>query len=403
MYGKGQKKILWQLRERVKELNALHRISGILQRRGHDIPGVMAEVIKVLTRAWQYPQLAKIRIRYHGRSYASPGFVKTRWRQAARMSLPDGRHGTIEVCYRQRPKDVGRLFLPEEARLLRSVASQLKSFFIRRQAEERLVGAKQNLERMVASRTRQLRQLNRTLRLEVAERRRREKEIKRYQARLKLLALQLAMFEEQERREIAADLHDHIGQTLMMIRIKLAALRTEPGERELRESLPEIESLLNQAINYTRDLTFEVIPPMLYELGLEAALEWLAEYFRDKYRLEVSLQGSWPRVQLDRKLLFVLYMAVRELLFNIVKHASANRAEVWLETEERNLIIRVADDGRGFDPARAERRVSATSGYGLFSIREKLHYFAGVLRIASQPGQGTNITITVPIDNGDQR
>lgn len=398
-----RKKLYWQLRERVKELNALHRISGILQRRGRHLPAVMAEVIKVLAGAWQYPRLVRIRIAYNGRYYASPGFVRTRWRQEARIALPGGRCGVIEVCYLKRPEEAGSVFLPEEERLLRSVASQLKSFFVRCQAEERLVGAKQNLEKIVAGRTRQLRKLNRALSLEVAERRRREKEIKRYQARLKLLALQLAMFEEQERREIAADLHDHIGQTLMMIKIKLAALRAQPEARGLKESLPEIEALLNQAINYTRDLTFEVIPPMLYELGLSAALEWLADHFRDKYHLPVFFQGGRRPVPLDRKLLFVLYMAVRELLFNIVKHAAANRAEVHLGTRRDRLIIRVADDGRGFDPANAERKVTATSGYGLFGIREKLHYFSGELRIESRPGQGSEITIEVPIGGGGQR
>lgn len=393
-------RLTWQLRERIKELDALHRTARILQRPGRPTAEVLERLTKVLPKAWQYPELARLRIEYSGQSYASQGYRKTPWHLTAGFSVKGGGRGLVEISYLRKPP-TEMAFLPEEVRLLGSISGLLQSYFVRQRAEQRLLAAKAGLQMTVSSRTRQLRVLNRTLRAEIAERRRNERKIKRYQARLKLLALQLAMFEEQERREIAADLHDHIGQNLMMIKLKISQLKASANNPSTARSLEELGWLLDQTINYTRDLTFEVMPPVLYELGLAPAIEWLAEHFREKHGLEVSVEGVMAAPDLDRKLLFVLYMAVRELLFNVVKHASASRASVRLEEQGQTVRIRVEDDGRGFDIASAERRVSATRGYGLFGIEEKLHYFSGRLEVESAEGRGTRITIEVPAKKED--
>jgi signal transduction histidine kinase len=401
--ARNRGRIEWQLRERVKELDALHRAARMLQSHGRPAGEALGKLLKALTKAWQHPQLAMMRIAYGGRKYSSPGFRRTRWRQQASFAVRGVGRGSVETCYRRRPSGPGRSFLPEEAKLLGSLARLLQAFFVRHKAEQRLLRAKTGLQRTVARRTSQLRSLNESLRAEISERRRNERKIRRYQARLKLLALQLAMFEEQERREIAADLHDHIGQTLMMAKLNLSQLRAAARDAGLASSLEEIGGLLDQAINYTRNLTFEVIPPVLYELGLLPAIEWLSEHFREKHGLEVSVRGEPPAVILDRKLQFVLYMAVRELLFNVVKHAAAGRAQIAVTGRGQSFSITVADDGRGFDAEAAERRASATRGYGLFGIREKLHYFSGNLKIESAAGRGSRITMEVPAGAEGQR
>lgn len=391
-------RLTWQLQERIKELDALHRTARLLQRPGRPVSETMRRLLRLLPKAWQYPDLIRLRIDFDGRSYTSQGYRHTPWRQAARFFVKGGGRGLLEVCYRRRPPGPGRAFLPEESRLLGSVSGLLQSYFSRNRVEQRLLAAKADLQQRVANRTNQLRKLNRSLRAEIAERGRNEKQIRRYQARLKLLALQLAMFEEQERREIAADLHDHIGQNLMMIKLKLSQLKASAKDAGTAGQMEEIGGLLDQTINYTRDLTFEVMPPVLYELGLAPALEWLAEHFREKHGLEVTVRGGPLPCGMDRKLLFVLYMAVRELLFNVVKHASASRAQVSFSSSGQAVRITVEDDGRGFDAAAAERRASATRGYGLFGTREKLHYFSGSLEVESSEGRGTRVIIEVPIE-----
>lgn len=390
-------RLTWQLRERIKELDALHRSARLLQSPGRPTSETMKRLLRLLPKAWQYPDMICLRIDFDGSSYTTQGYKRTPWRQAARFSVKGGGRGILEVCYRRRPPGPGRAFLPEETRLLSSVSGLLQSYFARNRVEQRLLAAKADLQQRVANRTRQLRKLNWSLRAEIAERGRNERQIRRYQARLKLLALQLAMFEEQERREIAADLHDHIGQNLMMIKLKISQLKATAPDAGTAKSLEEIGGLLDRTINYTRDLNFEVMPPVLYELGLAPALEWLADHFREKHGLEVAVRGGTLPLGMDRKLLFVLYMAVRELLFNVVKHASATRAEVSLASQGQVVRITVEDDGRGFDAASAERKASATRGYGLFGTREKLHYFSGRLEVESSEGRGTRVIIEVPV------
>lgn len=387
----------WQLRERIKELDALHRTARLLQKPGRPTSETMRRLLRLLPKAWQYPDRISLRISFDGKRYATKGHKRTPWRQAARFSVKGGGCGLLEVCYRRRPPEPETAFLPEESRLLGSISGLLQSYFARNRVEQRLLAAKADLQQRVANRTRQLRKLNRSLRAEISERGRNERQIRRYQARLKLLALQLAMFEEQERREIAADLHDHIGQNLMMIKLKISQLKASALDAGTAGSLEEIGGLLDQTVNYTRDLTFEVMPPVLYELGLAPAVEWLADYFREKHGLEVSVRGGQLPSGMDRKLLFVLYMAVRELLFNVVKHASATMAQVTLASQGQAVRITVEDDGRGFDTASAERRASATRGYGLFGTREKLHYFSGSLEVVSSEGRGARILIEVPV------
>ncbi len=357
-------------------------------------------MLRLLPRAWQFPHLARLRIGFQNRTYTSPGFRPTPWRRAVSFMVSGSGCGTIEVCYLRHPPVSGPIFLPEEDRLLVSLARLLKAFFLKLWAEEGRLKAKSQLQLAVARRTAQLQRLNRSLQREVAEKRRSEKEIARYQARLKLLALQLAMFEEEERRNIAADLHDHIGQNLMMIRMNLSSLRMAVADRPARNLLREIDQRLQQTISYTRNLTFEVLPPVLYELGLKAALEWLAEHFQEKHRLRIRVRGDQPFKGLDRKLQFVLFMAARELLFNVVKHAGAGRVDIRLSRRGRTLRLAVSDNGRGFDPGAAGRRATATKGYGLFGIRERLLYFSGRLIVDSAPGRGSRIIMEIPLEGG---
>jgi len=223
-------------------------------------------------------------------------------------------------------------------------------------------------------------------------------EISAYQERLRALASELSLTEERERRRLAADLHDHIGQILALAQIKLGALRQEASSPESETSVSEIRDFISQAIRYTRSLTFELGLPILYDLGLEAALEWLAEQMQEQHKVEIAVhrgQRSHPLGEAARVLVF---RVVRELLTNVIKHAKANRVDVFIAKEGSYLQLQVVDDGVGFDIANSGARSGVTSGYGLFSIRERLSSLGGRLEITSQPGQGTRVIITVPLE-----
>jgi PAS domain S-box-containing protein len=223
-------------------------------------------------------------------------------------------------------------------------------------------------------------------------------EISAYQERLRDLASELSLTEERERRRLAADLHDHIGQILALAQIKLGALRQEATSPESRAFIKEVRDCISQAIYYTRSLTFELGLPILYDLGLEAALEWLAEQLHEQHGLEIRVHRDQQTKPLGEGARVLVFRVVRELLTNVIKHARASLVDVLIAKEGPFLSIQVVDDGVGFDSGEPGTRAAKFSGYGLFSIRERLSSLGGHLKITSGPGQGTVVTITVPLE-----
>ncbi len=223
-------------------------------------------------------------------------------------------------------------------------------------------------------------------------------EISAYQERLRALASELSLTEERERRLLAADLHDHIGQILALAQIKLGALRQEAASPESQASVTEVRDYIGQAIRYTRSLTYELGLPILYDLGLESALEWLAEQMHEQHGLTVQVHRDQQAKPLGEAARVLVFRVVRELLTNVVKHAQASSVDISIAKDGQFLRIMVVDDGVGFDTAEAGPRAGKSSGYGLFSIRERLTSLGGLVKINSLPGQGTQVSITVPLE-----
>lgn len=220
-----------------------------------------------------------------------------------------------------------------------------------------------------------------------------EEQIRVYQHELLALASELSLAEERERRRIANDLHDSIIQNLALLQIMLGALRAQAGEA-LEAAFTDARELLASSIQSARTLTFELSPPVLYELGLVAGLEWLAEQVQQRHDLQVTVETiGRPRMPDDDRRAF-LFSAVREILLNVVKHARATEVSIRLEIADDAMVIAVEDNGMGFDVQRVEE---CRSGYGLFSIRERLRHIGGALLIQSQPDAGTRVTLTTPL------
>ncbi len=229
-----------------------------------------------------------------------------------------------------------------------------------------------------------------------------EQQLRAYQERLSALSAQISHIEESERRQIAADIHDHIGQSLALSKMKLSSIRGQAASNGLAEAVDEIRGLIDESIRYTRTLTFELSLPILYELGLEAALEWLAENLNEKYGLTVSLMVHHPLDGLGVEPRFLLFKSVRELLMNVIKHARVPNAEVQLGRCGGSVFISVEDSGAGFYPAESQNPAMA-SGFGLFMVRERLKHAGGGMQIESGPGKGTGIVITLPVEDGAGR
>jgi signal transduction histidine kinase len=222
----------------------------------------------------------------------------------------------------------------------------------------------------------------------------------KYEQRLnKIMAHKLAMLEEKQRREIASDLHDHLGQALAMMKMKLKALRGNAVFCGLDDIVDELVTLADQSISYTRTLTAELVPPALYELGLIPALEWLAEAARKKYKMDVSFMALTEMPRFSDEYNIVIFRAINELVVNVVKHASASKINIKMEkTSGAQFLIHVIDNGTGFDLERRFKNIQEDyTCFGILSTRERLAYNGGRLLIGSALGKGTHATIEVNI------
>lgn len=250
--------------------------------------------------------------------------------------------------------------------------------------------AHDTLEVKVQERTHALAATNLELQVEVAQRAQAE-------AQTRQLAALLTRAEQEERRRIAQILHDDLQQQLYGIQMRLmSVLSYAEADTPLAVELQEAYTWLGEAIRLTRDLTIDLSPPVLKQEGLAEALQWLIPQMAAQYDLHVNLQIRQPCPLPDKALRVLLFQMVRELLFNVVKHADTKHATVELHSDaEEACLIAIHDDGVGFDVAAATDKQE--NGFGLFSVRERLKLFGGQMDIQSAPGQGTHITIRVPV------
>jgi PAS domain S-box-containing protein len=219
-------------------------------------------------------------------------------------------------------------------------------------------------------------------------------------ARLRGMTLELALVEDKNRKKLAGDLHDDLGQLLTLIHTKLSLLKNVISEIEPSEAasaLEEIEGLTQRADETTRSVMFQLSPPILHDLGLLPAIRWLGEEMGRLYGIDVLVeQDHRPRV-LHEHLKLVLFRAVRELLVNAAKHAHTRDVRVGLSHPEGFVKLVVADRGEGFDVMDASR---ARKGLGLFSLRERIESMGGAVEIHSKPNEGTRVTLRIPISGG---
>ena len=235
---------------------------------------------------------------------------------------------------------------------------------------------------------------------EIAVRKKAESQVAAYQDNLRSLASSLSLAEERERRRLAVYLHDQIGHTLALANIRLGELQKSLQSQSPGFPTAELEkagSLLEQAIRDTHSLTFKISSPILYELGLDAALEWLTEQVQKDHGISTQFFSDGRVDHLDDDVRVLLFQAVNELLVNAVKHAQAQNVEVSIRREGANLKVEVGDDGVGFQMPRTEPPLRERCGFGLFSIRERLRPYGGVLEVQSEPGAGTHVILTVSL------
>lgn len=233
----------------------------------------------------------------------------------------------------------------------------------------------------------------------LVERKRGAEELLEKQRRLSDLTVELSLAEDRERRRIAASLHDNIGQDLTLARIKLGMLAKGTLKGDEANLLGDARELIDGIISSVRSLTHQISPSILESASLETALKWLGRQVETDYNLRVLFNDDLSEKVVSKEIRSELYFASRELLINVAKHAKADSAQIAIGRENDRIIIRVEDDGIGFDPDFIEGNLTRnSSGFGLFNIRRRIIYLGGSFEIESAHGAGTRVTIGMPME-----
>lgn len=254
-----------------------------------------------------------------------------------------------------------------------------------------------NLEQLMQERTTSLLVTNARLTQEIAKHTQTAHQLSEQHNQLRALAAEVLVVEERERRRIAIGLHDDIGQVLALLQLKAGELTESEPDGKTGQLLKDIRALVDQAARATRSATFELSSPILYELGLAAAIQSLGEQHAQESGAAFHFRTDDQMITLADNTRVVIFRIVRELLCNIRKHAHASRATVSLCRVGEHLQMTVEDDGVGFDTANMDQSFGPGKGFGLFSIREQIIGIGGRFEVVSSVGKGTRVVVAAPL------
>ena len=216
--------------------------------------------------------------------------------------------------------------------------------------------------------------------------------------RLQVLSKRALNIQEAERRDISRELHDDIGQSLTALKICMHRLEQRVNE-EHKELIADCLAIADGTLNKLRNLSLALRPPQLDQLGLEDALKWLADQQRSATGLEIECKFSGMTERLPAGLESACYRITQEALNNATRHATAKKIRVEVERNDRLLMLKIRDDGKGFDMDIARMKAIKTGSLGLISMEERAQLAGGRLQIRSGPGAGTKVTATFVVES----
>jgi signal transduction histidine kinase len=236
---------------------------------------------------------------------------------------------------------------------------------------------------------------------DITERKQAEEELRRYATWLQELSRQVLQAQEVERRAIARELHDEIGQVLTAVSTNLQTIQLSPDAATLAERLNESVGLVDEALRQIRDLSLDLRPSMLDDFGLVPALEWFVDRQAQRSGFGAELAVAPAELRMPANLETTVFRVAQIALTNVARHAQAKHVHVELRQDAAELELRIRDDGIGFDVAAALERASRGATFGLLSMQERVWLVGGTLEITSTPGLGTEIRARFPVGSKD--
>ncbi len=340
--------------ERVKELDCLYAITRLAGREDISQDELFQRVTERVAMSWQYPEITCVRLVAGGDTYVTSNYKRARWRQTSPVVVHGEPAGELEVGYLEErpPQDEGP-FLKEERSLIDAVADRLARII----------------------------------------------EAKRTEEHVRVLSRELIKAQECERQRIARELHDNVAQELSMQRMGIEALLGEenaPADK-LRHCLSLVSTRLTASIAAVRDLSYDLQPPGLEQLGFVPTVFRHCEDFSLRHGLRVVFfADGMDDLRLDFETQINLYRIIQEALANARRHAQATQVQVRLVASFPHILLRIEDNGCGFDAEARLTEALREKRMGLWSMQERARLLGGRMTIRSRPGSGTKLVAEIP-------
>jgi signal transduction histidine kinase len=353
-----KEKLVLSLNERVKELTCMSEVAKLIAA-GNTMDEILCSVAQLIVPAWQFPDLILVRLDFQGKVYGSKTFPDTPWTLVTNIIVNDQEMGLIKVCYPELPPNIEEpVFLDEESKLLIWLGQNLSN------AASKLKNAA---------------------------------ELESSNSELRSLYNKLEIIREEERTRIAREIHDELGQALTIIKLDLTwlTLKTQNISDEVEEKLNRLMKHIDTTLEELNRISSELRPHVLNVMGLCEALKQETEKFINLTGIqgEILLPKSIPTLHPDLSTL--IFRVYQETLTNVVKHSGASNVYIQFNENEDTINLTIKDNGKGIE---ADKTYNLNS-FGLTGMRERVKEWGGEFKINGTKGEGTEVSICVPLLN----
>ena len=282
-------------------------------------------------------------------------------------------------------------FSPNEVKLVHSIADHLgiaiENSHLYEETKKQAVELTEAIGKTEAAK--------RELEFDIAERKRVEEELRNSREQFRDLAAHLQSVREEERTQMAREVHDGVGQSLTALKMELSWLgkKMPGGQDSLQEMINSMSGHIDETVKMVRHIATELRPGVLDDLGIVAAIEWQLREFKNRSGIACEFDSRVEDLPLSKGQSTAVFRILQETLTNVARHADASRVEVSLEEREEDVVLRLLDDGRGIE----ETDVRNLKSLGLLGMRERALLFGGEVRIDGKRGKGTTVTVRIPL------